>query len=179
MAETGAGSPVWLITGCSSGFGREFVRAALAHGFRVVATARDPAKLRDLIAGHEDQAKALALDVTKRDQIKHAVGEAERAFGRIDVLVNNAGYGYLAAVEEGEDKDIRAIFETNFFGAVAMIQAVLPGMRARRHGYIVNIASVGGVVGHAGSGFYAATKFAIEGLSESWRRKSSRWESAS
>lgn len=167
MAETGAGSPVWLITGCSSGFGREFVRAALAHGFRVVATARDPGKLRDLIAGHEDQAKALALDVTKRDQIRHAVGEAERAFGRIDVLVNNAGYGYLAAVEEGEEKDIRAIFETNFFGAVAMIQAVLPEMRARRHGYIVNIASVGGVVGHAGSGFYAATKFAIEGLSES------------
>jgi NAD(P)-dependent dehydrogenase (short-subunit alcohol dehydrogenase family) len=167
VAETRAGSPVWLITGCSSGFGREFVRAALAHGFRVVATARDAAKLHDLIAGHEDQAKAIALDVTKRDQIKHAVGEAERAFGRIDVLVNNAGYGYLAAVEEGEDKDIRAIFETNFFGAVAMIQAVLPGMRARKHGYIVNIASVGGVVGHAGSGFYAATKFAIEGLSES------------
>jgi NAD(P)-dependent dehydrogenase (short-subunit alcohol dehydrogenase family) len=167
MAETRADSPVWLITGCSSGFGREFVRSALAHGFRVVATARDPAKLHDLIAGHEDEAKAIALDVTKRDQIKHAVGEAERAFGRIDVLVNNAGYGYLAAVEEGEDKDIRAIFETNFFGAVAMIQAVLPGMRARRHGHIVNIASVGGVVGHAGSGFYAATKFAIEGLSES------------
>jgi len=144
VAETRAGSPVWLITGCSSGFGREFVRAALAHGFRMVATARDPAKLHDLIAGHEDQAKAIALDVTKRDQIKHTVGEAERAFGRIDVLVNNAGYGYLAAVEEGEDKDIRAIFETNFFGAVAMIQAVLPGMRARKHGYIVNIASVDG-----------------------------------
>jgi NAD(P)-dependent dehydrogenase (short-subunit alcohol dehydrogenase family) len=159
-------SSVWFVTGCSTGFGREFVRAALAHGFRVVATARDPRKLDDLIAGHEDQAKALALDVTNSDQIKRAVYEAERAFGRIDVLVNNAGYGYLAAVEEGEEKDIRAMFETNFFGLTAMIRAVLPGMRARRHGCIVNIASVGGTVGHAGSGYYSATKFAVEGLSE-------------
>jgi NAD(P)-dependent dehydrogenase (short-subunit alcohol dehydrogenase family) len=132
-----------------------------------VATARDPKKLDGLTAGHEDKAKVLALDVTNADQIKHAVSEVERAFGRIDVLVNNAGYGYLAAVEEGEEKDIRAIFETNFFGLAAMIRAVLPGMRARRHGYIVNIASVGGIVGFAGSGYYAATKFAVEGLSES------------
>ena len=166
MAKSTSDSPVWFVTGCSTGFGREFVRAALAHGFRVVATARDPRKLDDLIAGHEDQAKALALDVTNSDQIKRAVYEAERAFGRIDVLVNNAGYGYLAAVEEGEEKDIRAMFETNFFGLTAMIRAVLPGMRARRHGCIVNIASVGGTVGHAGSGYYSATKFALEGLSE-------------
>ena len=127
MAKDTADSPVWFITGCSTGFGREFVRAALAHGFRVVATARDPRKLDDLIAGHEDQAKALALDVTNSDQIKRAVSEAERAFGRIDVLVNNAGYGYLAAVEEGEEKDIHAIFETNFFGLTAMIRAVSAG----------------------------------------------------
>jgi NAD(P)-dependent dehydrogenase (short-subunit alcohol dehydrogenase family) len=166
MRSSTTDSPVWFITGCSSGFGREFVRAALAHGFCVVATARDPKKLGDLIAGREDKAKVLALDVTNADQIKRAVSEAERTFGRIDVLVNNAGYGYLAAVEEGEEKDIRAIFDTNFFGVVAMIQAVLPGMRARRHGYIINIASVGGVIGHAGSGYYAATKFAVEGLSE-------------
>ncbi len=166
MAKSTSDSSVWFVTGCSTGFGREFVRAALAHGFRVVATARDPRKLDDLIAGHEDQAKALALDVTNSDQIKRAVYEAERAFGRIDVLVNNAGYGYLAAVEEGEEKDIRAMFETNFFGLTAMIRAVLPGMRARRHGCIVNIASVGGTVGHAGSGYYSATKFAVEGLSE-------------
>src|ERR1017187_9625 len=166
MRSSTPDSPVWFITGCSSGFGREFVRAALAHGFRVVATARDPKKLGDLIAGREDKAKVLALDVTNADQIKRAVSEAERTFGRIDVLVNNAGYGYLAAVEEGEEKDIRAIFDANFFGVVAMIQAVLPGMRARRHGYIINIASVGGVIGHAGSGYYAATKFAVEGLSE-------------
>jgi NAD(P)-dependent dehydrogenase (short-subunit alcohol dehydrogenase family) len=167
MANSTTDSPVWFVTGCSTGFGREFVRAALAHGFRVVATARDPKKIEDLIVGHEDTARALALDVTNKDQIKHAVGEAERAFGRVDVLVNNAGYGYLAAVEEGEEKDIRVMFDTNFFGLAAMIRAVLPGMRARRHGFIVNIASVGGIVGFAGLGYYAATKFAVEGLSES------------
>src|ERR1039458_1904132 len=167
MATSTSDSPVWFVTGCSTGLCREFVRGALAHGFRVVATGRDPKKLDGLTAGHEDKAKVLALDVTNADQIKDAVSEVERAFGRIDVLVNNAGYGYLAAVEEGEEKDIHAIFETNFFGLAAMIRAVLPGMRARRHGYIVNIASVGGIVGFAGSGYYAATKFAVEGLSES------------
>jgi NAD(P)-dependent dehydrogenase (short-subunit alcohol dehydrogenase family) len=104
VAKSTSDSPVWFVTGCSTGFGREFVRAALGHGFRVVATARDPKKLNGLIAGHEDKAKVLALDVTNADQIKDAVSEAERAFGRIDVLVNNAGYGYLAAVEEGEEK---------------------------------------------------------------------------
>ena len=109
--------------------------------------------------------------MTKADQIQRAVSEAERAFGRIDVLVNNAGYGYLAAVEEGEEKDIRAVFEPNFFGLAAMTRAVLPGMRARRHGAIVNVASVGGIVGFAGSGYYAATKFAVEGLSESLARE--------
>lgn len=167
MAKNEADSPVWFITGCSTGFGRQFARAALAHGFRVVATARDPKTLHELVAGHKGQAIALALDVTKEEQIKHAVSEAERVFGRIDVLVNNAGYGYLAAVEEGDEKDIRAMFDTNFFGMAAMIRAVLPGMRARRHGHIVNIASVGGIVGFAGSGYYAATKFAVEGLSDS------------
>jgi len=167
MAKSPTKSPVWFVTGCSTGFGREFVRAGLKHGFRVVATARDPKQLNDLIAGHEGQAIALALDVTKPDQIKRAVSEAERVFGRIDVLVNNAGYGYMAAVEEGEDKDIRPLFETNFFGLAALIRAVLPGMRARRHGAIVNVASVGGIVGFAASGYYAATKFAVEGLSES------------
>ncbi len=167
MTKSRIDAPVWFVTGCSSGFGRDFARAALAHGFRLVATARDPKKLDDIIAGHEGNAIALALDVTDPDQVKHAVSEAERVFGRIDVLVNNAGYGYLAAVEEGEDKDIRAMFETNFFGLAAMVRAVLPGMRARRHGCIVNVASVGGIVGFAGSGYYAATKIAVEGLSPS------------
>jgi NAD(P)-dependent dehydrogenase (short-subunit alcohol dehydrogenase family) len=167
MAKSTIDTPVWFVTGCSSGFGREFARAALAHGFRVVATARDPRKLDDVVAGHEGKAIALPLDVTNSDEIKHAVSEAERVFGRIDVLVNNAGYGYLAAVEEGEEKDIRAMFEANFFGLAAVVRAVLPGMRSRRHGCIVNIASVGGIVGFAGSGYYAATKFAVEGLSQS------------
>jgi len=143
MAKSTTPPPVWFVTGCSTGFGREFARAALAHGFRVVATARDPKTLDNLIAGHRDKAIALTLDVTNPDQIKKAVIEAEHAFGRIDVLVNNAGYGYMAAVEEGEEKDIRALFDTNFFGLAAMIRAVLPGMRARREGTIVNIASVG------------------------------------
>lgn len=167
MARNTSDAPVWFVTGCSSGLGRAFVCAALAHGFRVVATARDPKTLGDLLAGHEGQAISLALDVTKADQIKYAVSEGERAFGRIDVLVNNAGYGYLAAVEEGEEKDIRALFETNFFGLAAVTRAILPGMRGRRQGSIVNIASVGGIVGFPGSGYYAATKFAVEGLSES------------
>ncbi len=167
MATRTTAAPVWFITGCSTGFGREFARAALADGFRVVATARDPKKLDGIVAGYQGKAIALALDVTKPDQIAHAVSEAERVFGRIDVLVNNAGYGYLAAVEEGEDNAIRAMFETNFFGLAAMVRAVLPGMRARRQGCVVNIASVGGIVGFAGSGYYAATKFAVEGLSQS------------
>jgi|GEM_PF-3230778 len=118
MAKITSDSPVWFITGCSTGFGREFVRLALAHGFRVVATARDPSQLDDLVAGYEGQAIALALDVTDANHIKHAVDKAERVFGRIDVLVNNAGYGYLSAVEEGEEPEIRAMFETNFFGRV-------------------------------------------------------------
>jgi NAD(P)-dependent dehydrogenase (short-subunit alcohol dehydrogenase family) len=166
MNKSTSDSPVWFITGCSTGFGREFARAALSHGFRVVATARDPKKLDELVAGHKDRVLVLALDVTKPDQIKKAVDTAERHFGRIDVLVNNAGYGYMAAVEEGEDKDVRAMFETNFFGLAALTRAVLPGMRKRRSGTIVSIASVAGIIGFAGSGYYAATKFAVEGLSE-------------
>ncbi|HYA72546.1 MAG TPA: oxidoreductase [Roseiarcus sp.] len=166
MEKTPSESPVWLITGCSSGFGREFARAALRHGFRVAVTARDPQQVADIVAARNGEAKALALDVTDPNQIKSAVAEVERAFGGIDVLVNNAGYGYMAAVEEGEEKGIRAQFETNFFGLAAMIRAVLPGMRARRRGAIVNIASVGGLRGSAGGGYYAATKFAVEGLSE-------------
>ncbi len=114
MDKTANDSPVWLITGCSSGFGREFARAALAHGYRVAVTSRDPQQIADLVTGREAQAKALALDVTDADQIRSAVAETERAFGRIDVLVNNAGYGYMAAVEEGEDKGVRASSRPTF-----------------------------------------------------------------
>ena len=159
-------TPVWFITGCSTGFGRELARLVLERGWRVVATARDRAKVADLTAQYGDRALAVALDVTDPAQVQRAVAEAERAFGRIDVLVNNAGYGYLSAIEEGEDDEIRAMFETNVFGLAALTRAVLPGMRTRRGGHIVNISSQGGLVGFAGSGYYAATKFAVEGLSE-------------
>ena len=157
-------APVWLITGCSTGFGRELVRAVVRHGHRVVATARHPASL-DEFAGNPAVLTA-ALDVTRPQDIADAVREAESRFGRIDVLVNNAGYGYLSAVEEGEDDEVRAMFEANVFGLVNVIKAVLPGMRARRRGHIVNISSMGGLIGFPGIGYYNATKFAVEGLSE-------------
>ena len=159
--------PVWFITGCSTGFGRELAIILLKHGYRVVATARDKARIEDIVAGNPKNGLALALDVDKQGQIDAAVKAAEARFGRIDVLVNNAGYGYLAAVEEGDDADIRAMFETNFFGLAAVTRAVLPIMRAQKSGAIVNISSVGGFIGFPGSGYYAATKFAVEGLSES------------
>jgi NAD(P)-dependent dehydrogenase (short-subunit alcohol dehydrogenase family) len=159
--------PVWFITGCSTGFGRELAKILLQRGYRVVATARDPAKIADLVEGHAATALALGLDVEKQPQIEAAVEAARRKFGRIDVLVNNAGYGYLAAIEEGDDADIRAMFETNFFGLAALTRAVLPIMRAQKSGAIVNISSMGGFIGFPGSGYYAATKFAVEGLSES------------
>ena len=159
--------PVWFITGCSTGFGRELSLILLKRGYRVVATARDKSKVEDIVAGNPKNGLALALDVDKQDQIDAAVKAAEARFGRIDVLVNNAGYGYLAAVEEGDDADIRAMFETNFFGLAAVTRAVLPIMRAQKSGAIVNISSVGGFIGFPGSGYYAATKFAVEGLSES------------
>ena len=160
-------TPVWLITGCSTGFGRELARLVLAHGWHAVVTARNPEKIADLVEGHEDRALALALDVDQRSQIESVVRQAEATFGAVDVLVNNAGYGYLAAIEEGEDGEVRAMFETNVFGLIAITQAVLPGMRRRRRGHIVNISSVGGLVSFSATGFYHATKYAVEGLSES------------
>jgi len=158
--------PVWFITGCSTGFGRELSVILLKRGYRVVVTARDKAKVDDIVAGHDKNGLALNLDVDKQGQIDAAVKAAEARFGRIDVLVNNAGYGYLAAVEEGDDADVRAMFDTNFFGLAAMTRAVLPIMRAQKSGAIVNISSIGGFIGNPGSGYYAATKFAVEGLSE-------------
>ncbi|MFD7450810.1 oxidoreductase [Kitasatospora sp. NPDC059827] len=158
--------PVWFITGCSSGLGRALAAAVLERGWRAVVTARDPRKVADLIRGHDERALVLPLDVTDSGQIATAVAQAQTAFGGIDVLVNNAGYGYLAAVEEGEDDEIRALFDTNVFGLADTTRAVLPGMRARRAGHIVNISSLGGLVGFGATGYYHATKFAVEGLSE-------------
>jgi NAD(P)-dependent dehydrogenase (short-subunit alcohol dehydrogenase family) len=156
---------VWFITGCSTGFGRELARLLLERGERVVVTARDASRVADLAAGR-DNALALALDVTRADQVAAAVSAAEARFGRIDVLVNNAGYGYLASIEEGEEAEIRAQFDANVFGLFAMTRAVLPGMRARRAGRILNITSVAGLVGFQGSGYYAAAKHAVEGFSD-------------
>jgi NAD(P)-dependent dehydrogenase (short-subunit alcohol dehydrogenase family) len=160
-------NPVWLITGCSTGFGRELAKLVLERGWRAVVTARDPSKLADLAEGHKDRALVLQLDVTDRKQIADVVVQSQKHFGRIDALVNNAGYGYLAAIEEGEDDAVRAMFETNVFGLVDMTKAVLPIMRAQKSGIIVNISSIGGITSFAATGYYHGTKYAVEGISES------------
>lgn len=159
-------SRVWLITGCSTGFGRELARRLLEQGHQAVVTARDPATLADLVAIAPDRALAHRLDVTDPAQIAATVAAARERFGRIDVLVNNAGYGYQASVEEGEDDAIRAQFEANVFGLFAVTRAVLPLMRAQGGGHVVNITSVAGLVGFPSSGYYAASKHAIEGWSD-------------
>jgi NAD(P)-dependent dehydrogenase (short-subunit alcohol dehydrogenase family) len=155
----------WLITGCSTGLGRALAEEVIAAGHNAVVTARDAGRVADLAEGNTDRVLALPLDVTVADQVTNAVRQAEEKFGGIDVLVNNAGYGYRAAVEEGDDSDIRNLFETQFFGAVAMIKAVLPGMRARRSGAIVNISTIGVQIMPVGSGYYAASKAALEAMS--------------
>jgi NAD(P)-dependent dehydrogenase (short-subunit alcohol dehydrogenase family) len=160
-------TPVWFITGCSTGLGRALAAAVLDRGRRVAVTARSPEQVADLVAAYPGRALALPLDVTDRHQIERAVKAAEAEFGRIDVLVNNAGYGYLAALEEGEDDEVRALFETNVHGLVDVTKAVLPGMRARRSGHVVNVSSLGGLAAFGATGYYHATKFAVEGLSES------------
>ena len=159
----------WLITGCSTGLGRALADAVIGTGHNAVVTARDATSVADLADGRPEQVLAVALDVTKPDQVASAVQQAEQRFGSVDVLVNNAGYGYRAAVEEGDDDDVRRLFETHFFGTVAMIKAVLPGMRARRRGAIVNISSIGVQLTPVGSGYYSAAKAAIEGVSGALR----------
>jgi NAD(P)-dependent dehydrogenase (short-subunit alcohol dehydrogenase family) len=161
----------WLITGSSSGLGRNLARAVLDAGHNAVVTARNADSARDLTKAYPDTALAVALDVTDSAQVAAAVREGEERFGGIDVLVNNAGYGYRAAVEEGDEADVAALFATNVFGPVALIKAVLPGMRARRSGAIVNISSIGARICPPGSGYYAATKAALEGLSGSLRKE--------
>jgi NAD(P)-dependent dehydrogenase (short-subunit alcohol dehydrogenase family) len=160
-------SPVWFITGCSTGFGHELAKAVIAHGNRAVVTARDKSRVSDLVQGHEEAALAHDLDVTKADQIRSAVAAAEQRFGRIDVLVNNAGYGYQSSVEEGDEDEIRKQFDANVFGLFALTRAVLPIMRRQRRGHIINITSVAGILGFASSGYYAASKHAVEGWSDS------------
>jgi NAD(P)-dependent dehydrogenase (short-subunit alcohol dehydrogenase family) len=161
--------PVWFITGCSTGFGHELALQALARGFRTVVTAREPKQVAALTA--KGEALVLKLDVTDQNQIDAAVKAAEEKFGGIDVLVNNAGIGYFAAVEEGEEIEVRRMFEINVFGLARLIQAVLPGMRQRRKGCIVNISSLAGLRSAPALGFYNATKFAVEGLSGALRQE--------
>ena len=160
-------SRIWLITGSSSGFGRTIAEAALAAGDRVVATARRPETLDDLVAGAPERVLALPLDVTDQGQIDAAVAAARSHFGRIDVLVNNAGYGSVGAVEELDEGELRALMDTMFFGAVALTRAVLPVMRAQGGGAIVQMSSMGGQVTFPGYGAYCAAKFALEAMSES------------
>ncbi|MDR3455976.1 MAG: oxidoreductase [Verrucomicrobiae bacterium] len=161
--STNGERPVWFITGCSTGFGRELASQVLRLGYRTVVTARKPDAVKDL--AEQGEALVLKLDVTDQGQINAAIKAAEKKFGGIDVLVNNAGIGYFAAIEEGEDKEIRRLFEINVFGMGRMIQAALPGMRRRRKGTIVNISSLAGLRSAPALGFYNATKFAVEGLS--------------
>ena len=156
----------WLITGCSTGIGREIARAALEAGHSVAVTARNVDAVADFVDQFGDRALALPLDVTNRDQITAVVGEVEKAFGGIDVLVNNAGYGYMAAVEEGEDAEVRKLFDTNYFGVVDTLKTVLPGMRARRSGHVINISSMTGLVANPPNAYYSSTKFALEALTE-------------
>ncbi len=166
MASVDVRNSVWLITGASVGFGRAISKEVLGRGGRVVATARNRASIADLESNAADRVLALPLDVTQQDQITAAVQATEARFGRIDVLVNNAGYGFLSGMEEASDAEARAQFEVNFFGLTAVTRAILPLMRRQRSGRIVNLSSAAGVFGVGGSAFYTASKFAVEGLSE-------------
>jgi NAD(P)-dependent dehydrogenase (short-subunit alcohol dehydrogenase family) len=161
-----AQSKVWFVTGTSSGFGHSIVEELIERGERVVATARDPRTLAELVARDPERVLALQLDVTKPEEIRSAVASAIARFGIIDVLVNNAGYSVVGALEETSEAELRAVFEPMFFGAVAMTQALLPQMRERRSGTIVQITSVGGVVTAPGFGPYCAAKHALEAVSE-------------
>ena len=153
----------WLVTGCSTGIGRHVVEAAVEAGHQVVVTARKASAVEDLVG---PSTIAVPLDVTDKAQIAAAVAAGNEAFGGIDVLVNNAGYGYMSAIEEGDDAEVRALFDTNYFGVVDCIKAVLPQMRARRSGHIVNISSMAGIVANPPNAYYSATKFAMESLTE-------------
>jgi NAD(P)-dependent dehydrogenase (short-subunit alcohol dehydrogenase family) len=156
----------WLITGCSSGFGRELATAALAGGDRVAVAARNPRDVQDIVVGYDKRAVALSLDVTDSEQIALAVEAATEQLGPIDVLVNNAGISYFGGVEESAELDVRRLFDVNFFGLMRVTNAVLPGLRAQRSGTIVNMASIAGLNGFASVGYYSASKFAVEGISE-------------
>ncbi len=156
----------WFITGCSTGIGRALTVAALKKGDQVVATARKPETLKDVADRFPDVMKSLRLDITKPAEVREAIKAAMDAFGRIDVLVNNAGHGLLGALEEVTDDAVREMFEVNFFGHLDVTRVVLPIMRSQRSGHILNLSSVAGFIGAPGVGVYCITKFALEGMSE-------------
>lgn len=162
---------VWFITGCSTGFGRYLAQEVLAKGEKVAVTSRNIADVKDITASYPDTSFAIALDVTNPDQVQKSVKAALEKFGRIDVLVNNAGIGYFGAIEESEEAEVRRMFEVNFFGLAAVTNEILPLMRSQRSGHIINISSIGGLVGLPGVGFYNATKFAVSGYSEALQRE--------
>ena len=163
--STSEGNRVWLITGASTGFGRQLAKTLISRGERVAATARDVAAIKDL-GQLSDHVLTARLDVTDQETIRDAVEATITRFGRIDVLVNNAGHGLIGALEELSDAQLRAVLETNVFGVAAVTRAVLPTMRAQRGGHIVQLSSVGGIVGNPGHAAYATSKFALEGMSE-------------
>lgn len=158
---------VWIITGCSTGFGRHIAKHAINAGYKVAVTARNVEAIRDITEGHEENTLTLPLDVTNKDQINSVVSETIEKFGHIDVLVNNAGIGYFASVEESIEEETRNMFEINFWGLMHMTNAVLPYMRNRRSGHIINFSSIGGLASFPTLGYYHATKYALEGISES------------
>ena len=160
-------SKVWFITGCSTGFGKQLAKEVLQAGYKAVVTARNTNDVQDIISAYPNTSVAVKLDVTNAAEIKEAVEKAIQSFGTIDVLVNNAGIGYFGAIEESEEDEVRRMFEINFFGLANMTNAVLPILRKQKSGHIINIASIGGLVSFPGVGFYNATKFAVDGLSES------------
>lgn len=158
---------VLFITGCSTGFGRQIAEKAIKAGYKVAVTARNVEQVQDLVAGNESKAIALTLDVTNPTQVKAAVKQTIDTFGRIDVLVNNAGIGYFGSVEESVEEETRKMFEINFWGLMSVTNEVLPHMRYQQGGHIINFSSIGGLVSFPTLGYYHATKYAVEGVSES------------
>lgn len=166
MSTSPEGSRVWLITGSSRGLGRSFAEAVLAAGHRLVATARKPEQLSSLVERYGDRVRAVALDVTNPEQARAAVRAAVEAFGRLDVVVNNAGYGGLAPIEEMTDEDFRSQLDTNLFGVMNVTRAALPVLREQRSGHIIQVSSIGGRLSTPGLGAYQAAKWAVGGFSE-------------
>jgi NAD(P)-dependent dehydrogenase (short-subunit alcohol dehydrogenase family) len=158
---------VWFISGASSGLGKELAKQVLAAGYQVAIGARSTDDVADLVADYPETALALQLDVTRANEIVSAVADAKNRFGRIDVLVNNAGIGYFGSLEESDEEEVRRMFEINFFGLAKLTKEVLPVMRGQRSGHIINIASILGLVSYPAVGYYSATKFAVDGYSES------------